>query len=276
MGLIPPSLWTMLKKTAIFANDGFPKPHNLSHSWTWCIIVYGAAGVKDDDSNGDNWKWWLTTIMMISGQYKPKTNQAISYFFPIKSNDITHNWSKENNQASSPSQTNGWEQALTERPAATLAVKCIHTSCVRRKLASFHPRGWSRQASRGSRYCPQSILPPDGCWHPAPPSGLSGCPHPDMLFLSTATSLPLLCRTWKGDWGKRGMEAPGSDPLDPTAFIFFDFNRSDLSVFVHQGSVRPLLASLTLLLIVCDDHPWFEGLEHRHCSCDHCHNHQLQ
>ena len=72
------------------------------------------------------------------------------------------------------------------------------------------------------------------------------------------------------------MEAPGSDPMDTIAFIFFDFNRSDVSVFVHQGSVRPLSASLTitvtvgqicitigvpltLLLIVCDGHPWVEG-----------------
>ena len=164
---------------------------------------------------------------------------------------------------------------MTERPAATLAVtRRHHPSSVRRKLASFHRRGWSRQARRGSRFCPQSILPPDGCWRPAPlGGGLPGC-QTAVLFLSTATSLPLLCRTWKrGNWGKRGIEAPGSDPMDPTAFPFFDFNRSDLSVFVHQGSVRPLLASLALL-IVCDDHPWFEGLEHYHRSCDLCHNNQ--
>ena len=163
---------------------------------------------------------------------------------------------------------------MTERPAATLAVtRRHHPSSVRRKLASFHRRGWSRQARRGRRHCPQSILPPDGCWRPAPLGGLSGF-HSYILFFSTATSLPLLCRTWKGNWGKRGMEAPGSDPLDPNAFLFFsNFNRSDLSVFVHQGSVRPLLASLALL-IVCNDHPWFEGLEHHHCSCDHCHNYQ--
>ena len=95
---------------------------------------------------------------------------------------------------------------MTERPAATLAVSG-HTYRVCRKRASFHRRGWSRQArdnSVESHKCPQSILPPDGCWHPAPPSGLSGCPHPDMLFLSTATSLPLLCRTCKRGIGGKG------------------------------------------------------------------------
>ena len=93
---------------------------------------------------------------------------------------------------------------MTERPAATLAVKRSHNSFrVCRKLASFHPRGWSRQARRGSRYCPQSILPPDGCWRPAPLGGLSGC-HTGLLFLSTATSLPLLCRTCKRGIGGKG------------------------------------------------------------------------
>ena len=157
------------------------------------------------DTNNDNWQWWLTTIMMISGviQDKPKTNQAILYLFPIKSNNVTHNWSKETNHKTSPSHTNGWEQDLTERPAATLAVSCSHTSCVRQKLASFHRRGWSRQARRGRRHCPQSILPPDGCWRPAPLGGLSGC-QTQILFFSTATSLLFSAVPGKGGLVERG------------------------------------------------------------------------
>ena len=95
---------------------------------------------------------------------------------------------------------------MTERPAATLAVSCSHhhPSRVRRKLSSFHRRGWSRQARRGSRHCHESILPPDGCWRPAPLGGLSGCHTGYMLFFSTATSLPLLCRTWKWGIGGKG------------------------------------------------------------------------
>ena len=107
-----------------------------------------------------------------------------------------------------------------------------------------------------------------------------GLPRCNPVFLhcdQPSSSLPYL---EGGIGGKGKLEAPGSDPLDPNAFLS-DFNRSDLSVFVHQGSVRPLGAALTitvtvgqicitigvpltLLFIVCNDHPWFEGLEHRH------------
>ena len=68
-----------------------------------------------------------------------------------------------------------------------------------------------------------------------------------------------LCHTWGEDWGG-GRETPGSDPLDPTAFLLFlNFYSVDASVLQHEGTVRPLLVFLALLFV--DENTWFDKIQ---------------
>ena len=88
---------------------------------------------------------------------------------------------------------------MTEPTAATLAVRSSqHASCGRRKLAAFRCRGLSRQPRRGCRMG-HSSMKRGGCCCSAPPGGFSGWDPDIQILFSTGTSLPPLCRTWKGE-----------------------------------------------------------------------------
>ena len=89
---------------------------------------------------------------------------------------------------------------MTEPTAATLAVRIRHyASCGCRKLAAFRCRGLSRQASGGRRRRHRSMKR-GGCCCSAPPGGFSGWDADiHYILFSTGTSLPPLCRTWKGE-----------------------------------------------------------------------------
>ena len=68
----------------------------------------------------------------------------------------------------------------------------------RQTLAAFRCRGLSWQANRCG-HCRRLSMKRDGYCYPVPTGGFSGWAPEMPMFLSTGTSLPLLCRTWKGD-----------------------------------------------------------------------------